>query len=120
MEELLKVKDCITQIVKDIGEQRRQLKQKGTAKARAISDYDRKMAVTLATLRNTDNYTLAGQTYKTPPVTILEKIAKGICADECYRREIAESGYKAVITNIQALMAQLNAYQSIYRHLEEA
>ena len=32
--------------------------------------------------------------------------------------EIAESGYKACVSNLEAMKAQLNAYQSIYRHLD--
>ena len=113
-----KVKEYIENLIKEIGECRREIEAKGKAKAKAISDYDRKMAVTLATLRNSENYILAGQTYKTPPVTIMEKIAKGICSDECYAREVAESSYKAVISNLEALKAQLNGYQSVYKYSE--
>lgn len=116
--DIIKVKDCIEKLIKEVGECRREIEAKGKAKAMAISNYDRKMAVTLATLRNSDNYKLAGQTYKTPPVSIMEKIAKGICADECYTKEVADSGYKATISNLTALLAQLNGFQSLYRFSE--
>ncbi len=101
-----------------IGKCRREIEDKGKAKAKSISDYDRKLAITLATLRNSESYQIGDKTYKQPPVSIMEKIAKGICSDELYAREVAESGYKACISNLEALKAQLNGYQSIFRHLE--
>ena len=115
--ELIQVKDCIEKLITEIGKTRREIEDKGKAKARAISDYDRKLAVTLATMRNSENYELGDKIYKTPPVTILEKIAKGICSEERFAMEVADSGYKATISNLQALLAQLNGYQSIYKNL---
>lgn len=117
--ELITIKGHIEGIIAEIGGYRKQLGAKGEAKAKAISDYDRKLAITLATLRHDESYTLAGKTYNSPPVSIIEKLAKGICSEEAYKREVAESDYKAVMSNMQALMAQLNAYQSILRYLDE-
>ncbi len=117
--EIIEVANLIKKLISLIGECRREIETKGQAKAKAIRDYDRKMAIVLATLRNSETYELAGKTYKQPPVSILEKIAKGICADEIYEKEIAESGYKACISNLTALQAQLNGYQSIFRYLDE-
>lgn len=116
--DIIETKDCIESLIKEIGKCRREIEDKGKAKAKAISDYDRKLAVTLATLRNSENYELAGQTYKVPPVTILDKIAKGLCADERYELEVADSGYRATLSNLQALLAQCNAFQSILRYFE--
>lgn len=116
--DIIKVRDCIEKLISEIGRTRREIEDKGRAKAKAISNYDRKMAVTLATLRNSETYELAGKTYKQPPVSILEKLAKGICSEERFAMEVAESGYKACSSNLQALMAQLNGYQSIFRHLD--
>lgn len=116
--DIIKVKDIIEGLIREIGKCRREIEDKGKAKAKAISDYDRKMAVTLAELRNSESYKLGDTTYTTPPVTIMEKIAKGICSLECYEREVAESAYKACISNLEALKAQLNGYQSIYKHLD--
>lgn len=116
--DIVKVKDCIEGLIQEIGKTRREIEEKGREKAAAISDYDRQLAVTLATLRNADNYTLAGKTYPTPPISIMEKLAKGICATERYNLEVAESAYKACISNLEALKSQLNGYQSIYKHLE--
>lgn len=117
--EVVQVKDCIEKLIVEIGRCRRDIEAKGNARAAAIKTYDMKLAITLATLRNSENYELAGKTYKSPPVSIMEKIAKGICADEREKMEIAESGYRACLDNLRALLAQANCYQSIYRHLSE-
>ena len=117
--EMIQVKDCIEKLIVEIGKTRREIEDKGKGKAVAISNYDRKLAVTLAELRNSETYNLAGKDYKVPPVTIMEKIAKGICSPERYDLELAESSYKAVISNLEALKAQLNGYQSVFRHLDE-
>ncbi len=117
--EIIKVAKCIEGCIKAIGDTRREIEDKGKAKAKAISDYDRKLAVTIAVLRDSETYTLGDRTYKAPPATLTEKIAKGICSEERYALEIAESGYKACISNLEALKAQLNAYQSLFRWLDE-
>ncbi|MHC4397936.1 MAG: hypothetical protein ACYS1A_20020 [Planctomycetota bacterium] len=116
--DVIKVKDCIEKLIVEIGKTRREIEDKGRDKAVATSDYDRKLAVTLAELRNGEFYKLAGKQYPVPPVTIMEKIAKGICAPDRYDLEVAESAYKACISNLEALKAQLNGYQSVYKHLE--
>lgn len=115
--EVLEVAQHIEKIVSEIGKCRRQIEAKGNARAAAIKNYDMRLAIALATLHNSENYELAGKTYKSPPVSIMEKIAKGICADEREKMEIAESGYRACLDNLRALLAQANCYQSIYKHL---
>ena len=116
--DIIKVKDCIEKLIAEIGKTRREIEEKGRLKATAIAEYDRKLAVTIAELRNSDTYKLGDKEYKAPPVTITEKIAKGVCSVERYELEVAESGYKACASNLNALLAQLNGYQSIFRHLE--
>lgn len=108
--ELIVVSQNIKDIIGEIGKYRREIEDKGRARAKAISDYDKRMRIAIVTLKDEGKF----------PATLIEKIAKGICAPEIEAREIAESNYKAVISNLQALMAQLNAHQSLFRHLEEA
>lgn len=107
--ELIQVKDCIEKLIGEIGKTRREIEDKGNARAKAIANYDMRMGIALATLRDESKY----------PITILERIAKKVCAPDREALEIAESGYRACLSNLTALMAQLNAYQSIYRHLDE-
>lgn len=116
--ELGQAAERIQAIISEIGKCRREIEAKGKARASAIRVYDMKLAIALATLRNADTYELGGKTYKAPPVSIAEKIAKGLVAQEREAMELAESGYKACISNLEALKAQLNGYQSIFRHME--
>jgi hypothetical protein len=116
--ELSKAAENIRLIIAEIGKCRREIEDKGKARASAIKIYDMKLAIALATLRNAETYELQGVKYKSPPVSIAEKIAKGIVAQEREVMELAESAYKACISNLEALKAQLNGYQSIFRHLE--
>jgi hypothetical protein len=113
-----RVAENIKALIKAIGETRREIEDKGKARARAIKFYDMKLAIALSTLRQADKYELGGVKYAAPPVSICEKIAKGIVAQEREAMELAESGYKACISNLEALKAQLNGYQSIFRHME--
>lgn len=106
--EIIEIKDCIESLIKEIGKCRREIEEKGKAKAKAISNYDMRIQISVVTLREEGKF----------PVTLIEKIAKGLCCKDREDMEIADSGYKACISNLEALKAQLNGYQSIYRHLE--
>lgn len=116
--EVIKVSKTIENLIREIGKSRREIEAKGRARAKAIMEYEKAVAICMATLRNDKVYMLAGKQYPQPPVSIIEKLAKGICAQQRYDLEVAEAGYKACISNLQALMAQLNGYQSIYKHLD--
>ena len=107
--ELIKVKDCIEKLIAEIGKCRREIETKGNARAMAISNYDKQLKIAIVTLKEAGKF----------PATLIEKIAKGVCADHRERLELAEVGYKACISNLNALMAQLNGYQSVYKHLGE-
>lgn len=112
------VRSYIEQIIAEIGKCRREIELRGVEKAKATKAYDMHLAIALATLRQADNYELAGRTYASPPVGIMDKIAKGICAPHHEELILAETGYRACLANLEALLAQLNAYQSVYRHAE--
>jgi len=116
--DVVKCAKIIEKIVAEIGEVRKMIKATGEAKAKAMSAYDKSLAVTLAELGHNENYELSKKTYKQPPITLRKTIAKGIVADFLEEREIADSGYKACISNLEALKAQLNGYQSIYKHID--
>ena len=107
--EVIKVADKIEAIILEIGYYRRQIEQKGIERAKTISNYDMRIGIAVITLKDEGKF----------PATLIEKIAKKLCCKDREDLEIAESAYKAVICNLQALMAQLNGYQSIYRHLDE-
>lgn len=106
--EVKQVADRIEAIVAEIGKFRKQIEDKGKERAKAISNYDMRLGIAIVTLKDEGKY----------PATLIEKIAKKLCAMDRERLELAESGYKACISNLTALQAQLNGYQSIYRHLD--
>ncbi len=103
-----KVKECIEKLISEIGHCRREIEAKGNARANAISNYDKQLKIAIVTLREAGKF----------PATLIEKIAKGVCSDHRLTLELAEVGYKACISNLEALKAQLNGYQSIYKHLD--
>lgn len=113
-----RISDTIEKLIKELGKFRREIKDKGKAKADAIVGYRKRLAITLAILGHDETYELAGRTFKAPPITLRKDIAKGICAEEEGTMEITASGYTATIKNLEALEAQLNAFQSLYRHQE--
>jgi len=108
-QELIQVANRIKGIIAEIGKCRRQIEERGNARAKAISNYDMRIQIAVVTLREEGKF----------PVTLIEKIAKGLCCKDREDMEIAESNYKACISNLQALMAQLNGYQSVFRYMSE-
>lgn len=109
MPEPLLIAQKIEKIISEIGKFRREIETKGRARAKTISAYDMQIRIAIITLKDSGKF----------PATLIEKIAKGVCAPQIEAREIAESDYRACISNLNALTAQLNGYQSIYRHLSE-
>lgn len=107
--ELKQISNIIEKLIQEIGKSRREIEEKGRTRARAISNYDMRLGIAIVTLRDESKY----------PVTLIEKIAKKICCKDREDLEIAESAYKACISNLEALKAQLNGYQSIFRHYPE-
>lgn len=108
MKSEIEIREIIQNIVSEIGGCRREIETKGNARAKAISNYDKQLKIAIVTLREEGKF----------PVTLIEKIAKGVCSDHREKLELAEVGYKACISNLEALKAQLNGYQSVYKHLD--
>ncbi|KKM95941.1 hypothetical protein LCGC14_1183120 [marine sediment metagenome] len=95
------------------------LKEYAHNKANTIGEYEKKIAITLIKLRNGTEFELDGAKIKNPPVSIMEKIAKGICFQGKIDMEVAEAEYKNGIVGMSAISSELNGYQSIFRHLEQ-
>jgi len=119
MTNLLKVAKLMNDKIKSIEEFRNSLEQLAINKATALSEYEKQLAKTIIQLKNGGEVEVDGLIYKDPPITLTEKIARGACWKESLEKERAEGRYKACITNISALEAQLNGYQSINRYLAE-
>ena len=108
MKDLFEVKKILEDIIADIGKSRKEIESRGLEKARTVAMYDVKLGGAIQILREEGKF----------PATLIEKIAKKLCGDDRKAMEEADVLYKACISNLEALKAQLNGYQSIYRHLE--
>ena len=117
--DLVEIADLIRQKVQLLEKGRGLLENAAKEKSCAISTYDKKLAVVLIKLKNGQTLSLEGNEVTNPPATISEKIAKGICSNEKLDMELAEARYKCVLSKQESIQAELNGYQSIFRHLEK-
>lgn len=83
------------------------------------SEYEKTLAKTIVSLKNGGEHEINGEKVKNPPVTILEKIAKGICWQEKLQMDKDDQLYRICNVRIEVTKSQLNAYQSLNRHLSE-
>ncbi len=117
--ELLKISQEIKNKIDLLAKGRAELSTRALAKAEAVSDYDRMLAKTLIALKNGVEFVLDEETIISPPATITEKIARGICWKEKLEQEKAEALYRNASLGLSSLMSELSALQSILKYLEE-
>jgi len=117
--ELTKIAEAIESKITLLEKARAFLKKRGETKAKTIADYEKAIALAIVKLKN--NAIAEWETFSTEklPTTLIEKTAKGMCYQEKLDMEVAESDYKSLIVSINAIEAELNAYQSIFRHMQE-
>lgn len=109
----------IQRYIKLLDTGREEIKQRAKHKAETIAEYDKVLTTTIIKLRNGVTLEIEGEKISNPPATLVEKIAKGYVWRERLEMETAESEYKNAVMGMSALEAQLNGYQSIFRHLDE-
>ena len=117
----MSVSDIAKQIefkIREIDQIRAEIKNRGREKARTASIYDMEVAKVLVGLENGKEYELDGQKIKDPAKSVMDKLARGICFDYKLEMDVSEAEYKSVISNLEAVKTQVNALQSIYRHLD--
>ncbi len=76
-------------------------------KAETERDYRVKLAREIMTLRD-----------KGLPVSIVNDVARGNCADAKYERDLAEVMYRATLEAIESQRAQLSALQSALKYMD--
>lgn len=110
-----KIQDKINQLEN----YRNQLLYATKEKSEKIGEYEKILAKTIISLKNGGIFDLEGEKIQNPAVSIIEKLAKGICYKEKIDMDLAETQYKNIITNIECIKAQLNGYQSINKTVSE-
>lgn len=105
---VINVANAIEFKIKRLEEMRGQIRKRAEDKAEAISEYDKAMAKQIFILRENGH-----------PSTLIKELAKGKCFQERYDMELADGLYKSIISNMNAIQAELNGWQSINRHLSE-
>jgi len=114
----------IREKIAEIKEARQGIFNAAKEKGASISNYDRAIAITIIKLKNgliteiADPETGEMVEIKNFPASVLPQIAKGICWMECGRKEEAEALYKAILSNIEAIRAELNGLQTIAKYIE--
>jgi hypothetical protein len=116
--DIISIKNEIDSKIKILEQARGLIKQRGIDKANAITDYEKNLAMVTVGLKNGRTYKIGDEEVINPPTTYLKDISKGICWEEKLKMEVAESNYKSLIVNIDCIMAELNALQSLWKHLD--
>lgn len=97
---------------------REKLLESAKFKAETIGNYDKKLAVAEIRLRAGKPVTLDGEMIKDCPVTIIKDVAKGLCWEERTQMELAIGEYKANLSKLESVRAELNGFQSANKWLE--
>ena len=109
------IAQTITSIIDELGVRRKQIEQLGRDKATTEAKYKKHRAITIAELEHGATFTINETDITSKTATNLKQKAEGICWNYIQGMIIADSAYKACITNIDCLKAQLNAFQSLYK-----
>ena len=114
-----KTSDQIKEKIKRLEELEAEYPAAIKAKTQTQAAYDLEMAKTILRLKNGDINEFEGQACGVTPISIIEKIAKGICWEGGLACSASDMQLKALESKIKIAQAQLNGYQSIFRHLAE-
>lgn len=117
--EVIEVSKQIEKRIELLALARKGLAERASLKAVTIADYDKAIAITLIKLREGVEIEFEGHKIKGLPVSVMEKIAKGMCWQERLVMEEAIAGYSVAVSGMRSLEVELQGYQSIYRHLSE-
>lgn len=86
-------------------------------KSEAFANYDRAIAKTIASLRNGVEFEIDGEKIVNPPVSNIEKLAKGICWKEHIEAGVSEANVKGLESSLKTARDKLTATMSINKYL---
>ena len=115
--ELMQVSHKIEDSIIILQQMRSQLTMKAQDKSQAIAEYDKELAKTIIGLRNGESFEIEAYKVDSPPVTIMEKVSKGIIWKKKLEMDMAEAQYKNLLVKIEVQKTILVAWQSIFKNL---
>lgn len=117
-EDVISIAQKIERKIAELEEMREQILPASFDKAKSISEYDKAIAITILKLKNGVIKEWEGVSCAGLAQSLVPAIAKGICFQQCFDKECGENNYKAILSCIESLKAEMNGYQSINRHLD--
>ncbi len=115
MSDIFETQRAIESKIKTLEACRQQLQARAESKSKAIAEYDKSLAVTMLKIKNGILMEIEGLKIENPQATLIEKLAKGVIWKERLEAEKTESLYKALVSTISCVQAELNGLQSISR-----
>ena len=116
MMNILEVSGLIQDKIKLLERMRLEIRDRSIEKATTSSAYDKAMAITIIKLKNGQELMLDNEAVMCTSVTLIDKIARGICWKEKLEMDKAEALYKSLISNIDSVQSELNGLQSVNRY----
>jgi len=118
MIDVIKISELIQAKNKELDDIRKVLIERSNARDEAEKEYNKKYAVVLIQLKNKVEFEFEGIKIKEPPAASVKEIAKGICFNEKFNLDKAESMLKIAYKNIETCIAQQTANQSLLKYME--
>lgn len=97
----------------------KRLTETGQTLALADAEYDRDLALAMLGIEHGSVKEIEGVPIGKVTTTTLRDKAKGVCWQARLKLVQAEALHKGTKTKIDTVSAQLNAWQSIFRHIEQ-
>ena len=116
--DIITMQDKINSSIKELRSAWQTLKIRAEDKARTSGEYEKAISITIIKLKNGVEFEFEGKKILNPPVTIIEKIARGICFKEKIAMEQAEALYKNANVVCENIRTEINAYQSLLKFIE--
>lgn|SRR3990167_5449732 len=120
MVELIKNSQHIIQKIEELERGRKSLEEAAHLKARSAGEYEKELAITILKLRNGVKMALESENIENIPVSVMERVARGLCWEKAIERDKQEALYKNLIKSLDCIQAELNGFQSINRFLSDA
>lgn len=117
-EDTISMRNKIEAKISDLETARNSIFGASQLRATAKANLAKEIAKTILKLRNGVIYNWEGQDIKSLPANLIPKVAEGICWNEVFTCEDAETGYKSIVVCMDSLKAELNGYQTLNKHLD--